>query len=233
MRHGVILICCSLCGIVAPARSQAVSVAPFWVEFDGLLARPVGEFRRHVAGAAGVNVALAVRPGPRRALGVRVELSEWSYGKEARPVPYCLLCGVFLVESVTRHKILALGVGPELTVPIGAFRLALTPQIGISRFRTTTAMEGLGVEDNTSQTNLSTTAFWYGGGIDLSLPFGAKPASLQVGVRFFRNGRVRYLTPAGITENADGSLALSPTVGTADVMQLRFGLAVGATKKKK
>lgn len=232
MRHGVILICCCLCVIVVPARSQAVSVAPFWVEFDGLLARPLGEFGRHVAGAAGLNVSVAVRPGRRRALGIRAEASWWTYGRDTHPMPSCPWC--LGAEVVTRHEVLSIGAGPELTVPIGPLRLGLTPQIGVSRFATTSseALAWFPGAENKTRTILSATTFWYAGGIDLGLPFGAKPASLQIGVRYFHNGRVRYLTRAGITENADGSLALSPTVGAADIMQLRFGLAVGAKKEK-
>jgi hypothetical protein len=237
MRRVVIVIVGCWIGLVAPARPQALSPSPIWVDLDAVLTRPLGEFGRHAGDALGFAGSLVVRFGQRRALAVRAEASAWRYDSETTPIGTCLPCLLIggHAELVTSHTIFTIGVGPELTLPIGPVRLGLTPLIGISRFATRSKVQTsvfffvpAGERD---AGHTSATKLWLGGGADLTVPVrrrrGERPVSAQLGVRYLRNGRVRYVTPSGVSVDADGAVSFAPTVSEANLVQLRLGISVG------
>lgn len=159
-------------------------------------------------------------------------MSELNYGEDTRQIDTSPANRLIALEVVTRNQILSIGVGPEFAVPIGPLWLELAPQLGMSRFSTNSSAQLNGKasgENDPTQTNLSATRFWYGGGAKLSVPVerGEWPLSVQAGVRYLHNGRVRYLTPGGIHQNADGSLSFAPTVSEANLVQLRLGMSLG------
>ena len=195
-------------------------------------ARPVGEFasfvRRGFGGAAHGTLLL----GPSGAFGIRFDGSYMNYGRETvRDV--CALptnCRV-VVDVTTTNNIAFVGAGPQLVAPVGAVRPYVAGQVGWTFIWTNSSIEdadddGGGIYDTR---NHADNTFSYGGvgGVLIPLSVGRSPVSLDLGARYLRNGRVRYLREGDIVDNVAGPPTLDIQRSRADLVTYFVGVSVG------
>ena len=195
-------------------------------------ARPVGEFADFVRrgfGAAGHGTLLL---GPSGAFGIRVDASYMNYGRETvRDV--CALatnCRV-VVDVTTTNNIAFVGAGPMLVAPVGAVRPYAAGQVGWTFIWTNSSIEDADDGDGGlyDTQNYDDHTFSYGGvgGILVPVSFGRTPVSIDVGARYLRNGRVRYLREGDIIDNVGGPPTLDIQRSRADLVTYFVGVSVG------
>jgi hypothetical protein len=78
-------------------------------------------------------------------------------------------------------------------------------------------------------TNFDDGAFLVTAGGGVYLPFMVKGTELAVdlGVRYHRNGTVRYLREGDIQDHPDGSISFTPTQSKANLVTFMVGVSVG------
>lgn len=226
-------------GLAGPAHPQAVARSSLWIGLSGNLTFPLGEYGQHVGKTFGGGAAFVVRLGASRKIGLRAEASNWSE-RETRPIGTCLPCalvGGFAYAEI-RHAVSTIGVGPELNVPIGPARLGINPQVGFSTFQTVVSMQEVFFffipADARRLGKRTTTKAWAGGGANVALPVARwrrHPVWAEIGLRYLHHGQISYVTPAGVTLNADGSLSFSPTASAVNLMQVRAGILAGLRRE--
>ena len=199
------------------------------VGISGTLARPVGEFRNFVSWGGGASLygVYNFKNGP---LGIRFDGSLLSYGHEKLRVPLSLTIQRIWVDVSTDNIITTAGVGPQLTLGAGPVRPYVYGTVGFSYFATVSSVEG--TSDNeafASTTNYDdvTLGLSAGGGLMIQLSRGKRPASLDLSVQSFHNGRMSYLRSGSLLEAADGSISFIPIRSEANLVTFRIGFVVG------
>lgn len=195
-------------------------------------ARPVGEFADYVRRGFGGALHGTYLLGPSGAFGLRLDASYLNYGRETvRDV--CALpsnCRV-IVDVTTTNNIAFVGVGPTLLAPVGAVRPYATGQVGWTFIWTNSSIEDADDGDGGlyDTQNHSDGTFSYGGvaGFLVPLTVGRAPVSLDLGARYLRNGRVRYLREGDIVDNVNGPPTLDIQRSRADLVTYFVGVSVG------
>lgn len=135
-----------------------------------------------------------------------------------------------LLDLETDNVIGSLGVGPQITLGGGPVRVYGFGTIGVGYFATTSTLgDGCGCEPFVGTTNFEdfTLARELGSGLQVRLARRRAPVFLDLGVRYLRNGRTRYLRPQDIVENPDGSVSLRPVESEANLVLFQIGVSVG------
>jgi hypothetical protein len=107
-------------------------------------------------------------------------------------------------EVVAKSQILTLGAGPQVRVRIGTVEPYVTASVGFALFSTDScARDGRTYpEEECSGTvhavNLAFPASAAGAGVRIRLTQGTEPISLDLGARYQRTPRVRYVTQDGL-----------------------------------
>ncbi len=65
-----------------------------------------------------------------------------------------------------------------------------------------------------------------GGGLQIRLGGSRQVLFLDLGARYWHNGRVRYLKEGSIQDNADGTLSFTPIESEANLWLIHLGLSV-------
>ena len=195
-------------------------------------ARPVGDFLHYVRrgfGGAAHGTLLLDRAG---VLGLRVDASYMNYGRETLR-DQCLLqtnCRI-TVDVTTTNNIAFVGVGPSLMVPAGPLRPYVAGQAGWTFIWTNSSISDSDDDDEIAldTQNYNDNTFSYGGvgGILIPVSFGRTPVSLDLGARYLRNGRVRYLREGDIVDNVTGPPTLDIQRSRADLVTYFVGVSVG------
>ena len=207
-----------------PAESRGavgVSVIP---------AQPVGEFADFVGMGWGVNVAGHLNLN--RVLRIRADGGYIQYGRESREI--CLPDCRVRFDEVTTNGIAFGSVGPELMLPTRFLRPYVHAGLGGSYFRTSSHLEGVDDEkDIGDTTNFDDGAFLVtaGGGVYVPFVVRGTEVALDVGLRYHRNGTVRYLREGGIQNLPDGRILFEPTQSRADLVSFMVGVSVGLGRR--
>jgi len=224
------LLCLTLAAVLAPLPLLAQE--PIIEQQSGpdilygghiLVGVPVGEFDRHVGAGLGLagHGVLAIPDAP---IGLRVQGSWLVYGSETYSAP---LIGHVWADVTTENWISSLGVGPQLMARSGALRPYVHAVAGFSYFSTTSEVRGqddfYGFARSTDFDDF-TFSWGFGGGFQLSL---SDSLSLDVGVRYLDNGRVRYLTEGDIYEDDFGDVFLTPRRSEANLVEVVLGVSFG------
>ncbi|HEY0969693.1 MAG TPA: hypothetical protein VGE02_01815 [Gemmatimonadales bacterium] len=197
-------------------------------------AQAVGDFSDYIDhgwGGALHGTFLASESG---ALGIRFDGSYMNYGRETvRDV--CSLPGNcrVTVDVTTTNNVAYAAVGPQLQVPYGPLRPYVAPQVGWTFIWTTSSIEDSDDRDRSplDTENINDNTFSYGGVAGILLPFTTQnvrtPISLDMGVRYMRNGRVRYLREGDIIDNPTGPPTFDIQRSRADLVTYFVGITVG------
>jgi len=228
-----------LAAAAAPLAAQRVPddttlLRPVRAQLGGNLyyARPVGEFADYVRRGFGGALHGTLLLGPSGAFGLRFDGSYLNYGRETvRDV--CALptnCRV-VVDVTTTNNIAFVGAGPMLVAPTGAVRPYAAGQVGWTFIWTSSSIEDADDGDGGlyDTQNFDDNTFSYGGvaGFLVPLTVGRSPVSLDIGARYLRNGRVRYLREGDIIDNVNGPPTLDIQRSRADLVTYFVGVSVG------
>jgi hypothetical protein len=208
------------------------SAAPLRALFGGQFyyAQPLGEFADYIQRGWGGDVSATALVGPSGAFGIRFEGGLMNYGHSRTPV--CLYDCRFDADLTTSNNIAFLQIGPQLVTPTGAVRPYASGTVGWTWMWTTSSLEG--VWDGAtydSNTDFSDNTFSWGGSAGVLVPLtgaGRTPVSLDLGLRYLNNGRLRYLREGDIVERPGGGTPFY-NVQQSDVNLLTYhiGFSVG------
>lgn len=192
--------------------------------------RPVGDFLRYVNEGYGFDAFLRFNIEPQGILSLRMDGGLVVYGNETFRVPLSgTIGGRILVDLTTSNNIVWMGLGPQVTLPLGPIRPYGNASIGFSYFFTESSVEGSESElDFASTTNYSDAAFRYGFGWGILIPFQTTGTEwgIDFGAIYHGNGQVRYLREGGIVDLPDGSIILQPIQSDANLFTYRLGFSV-------
>lgn len=192
--------------------------------------RPVGDFLRYVNEGYGFDAFLRFNIEPQGILSLRMDGGLLVYGNETFRVPLSgTIGGRILVDLTTSNNIVWMGLGPQVTLPLGPIRPYGNASIGFSYFFTESSVEGSESElDFASTTNYSDAAFRYGFGWGILFPFQTTSTewAIDFGAIYHGNGQVRYLREGGIVDLPDGSIILQPIQSDANLFTYRLGFSV-------
>jgi hypothetical protein len=197
------------------------------------VAQPVHEFYQYVRNGVGVAGHGFYRLGGDGAFALRADGGFVTYGRERRSVDL-YFGGGNDGELTTTNNIYWLGVGPQLVAPQGPVRPYANASVGVALFSTTTTLrerrfldEDRELADRVEASDF-TWAAGAGGGVLVPLSRGPRHLTfLDLGARYHRNGRVRYLRRGGITELPDGGTRLDLIESRADLWTFQLGFAFG------
>lgn len=203
------------------------------------LSQPVHEFREST-GATGIGGgAHAVFRDRSGVFGLRADFSGMRYGRERQQVRVFAGTGRVTADLVTNNSAFMLGVGPQLMAPSGALRPYAHATVGGAWLTTTSSINdrsGTNTPGDDREifrtTNLSDGALAGGGGGGLLLRLGRGGGRslgfLDLGARYLRTGRARYLTRGGIRDLPDGTTELDVREGPVSFWTYYVGLSVGS-----
>ncbi len=195
-----------------------------------MLARPVGEFQDFVDWGGGFGVYGVVNFDRGRHIGLRFDGTYVLYGHESFTVPLSFTIPRVGVDVTTTNYIVALGVGPQLTLARGPFRPYVYGTAGFSYFATESSVGGThDYYDFARSTNFDdvTLALTAGGGLLLRLSRGRHPVALDLSAQSTYNGPAEYLRRGGIIDRPDGTIIVRPIRSEANLVVFRAGLAIG------
>lgn len=198
---------------------------------SGFYAQPVGDFADRIKRGWGGEFSGTLLLGDAGFFGLRFDAGGMAYGR--MKTHDCLTPSCLVMVDITTSNNLAYGAaGPQLMVPAGPIRPYVAAQVGWTFLWTDSRVEG---SDNTNQPfastrNFSDNTFSYGGVGGVLIPFnpGAQnPVSLDLGVRYLRNGSVEYLRKGDIIINVGGQPIFNVQRSRADLVTYRVGLSIG------
>jgi opacity protein-like surface antigen len=196
-----------------------------------MVAEPVGEFADVVDTGWGLEGHLRL-PVDERPLSIRLDLGIVEYGRERKRVCLSATVGCRIqVDLVTTNYIAFGSLGPQLGVTRGPIRPYVTAGLGFAYFATESRIEDVDDFDqgHFSTTNFSdfTLALTGTAGFQVQLSSGRTPVSLDLAVRYHRNGDAEYLTENDIVDEPDGSITIFPNRSDANLLTFQLGVSVG------
>lgn len=211
---------------MAPAADTTGPAVPRWhLGLAADLGRPVGAFKKQVDQAGGLQAHLRLRLDHDGLVSLRLQGGWLNYGHESQRT--CLAatpsCRVN-VSLTTVNGVFSLGIGPELSFPLGRLRAYGHGLVGMSRFATLSGLGGGIMPDFVAaDENFGDGGFAWSGGGGIQLPIGRRTA-VDLGVAYQGHGRREYLTAGGITDNLDGSLSFDVRRSSANLFAIRLGI---------
>jgi hypothetical protein len=211
---------------------------------DGVLMNARGSFGRNVDQLGyGIGGHALMRVDPRGILSLRAELATAQYGSEHTDIAYSPYFGGRVgLEVNTRNAVSWVGIGPELTIPLGRVRPYVNGSINYARFSTVSDLKGDGYDQNgnyqSNQTLASsqnqhdgTSARALGAGIHV--PVGPRRwlTDAHLGVRYFDGGEADYLREGSITDNSDGSISFTPLRSRTPFVSYQLGVSVAVPRR--
>ncbi|MFN0100122.1 MAG: hypothetical protein ACKVS7_15745 [Gemmatimonadaceae bacterium] len=189
------------------------------------IGRPVGAFKKQVDNAAGLQAHLRLRLDDQGLVSLRLHGGWLNYGHESLRTCLAATPGCRVNVSLsTANGILMLGIGPEVSVPMGKLRAYGHGLVGMSRFATLSGLGGGILPDFVAaDENFGDGGFVWSAGGGVELPIGRRTA-LDLGVSYQGHGRREYLTAGGITDNADGSVSFDVRRSSASLFAIRLGI---------
>lgn len=207
------------------ADSSAVNVPRWHLGLAAGVGQPVGDFKRNVNNAAGVQGHVLLRLDRYGLASLRLQGGWLNYGHESHrtclgTAPHCRVA----VNMTTTNGILSLAVGPQIAVPLGRVRAYGFGIVGISRFATLSGISGGIMPDVVAaDENFGDSDLVWSGGLGLQIPVHRR-SSLDIGVGYEGHGRRDYLIKGGLTDQPDGSLGFDIRRSRAALFAFRFGV---------
>ncbi|HLZ46453.1 MAG TPA: hypothetical protein VKQ05_12325 [Gemmatimonadales bacterium] len=184
----------------------------FGVNF--IVGEPLGAFRRSGDAAAGLSVFGVTSGG---ALALRLDAGWMVY--DARYQGY----GVSTLSQIG-----TIDAGPQLTIGQGPLRFYGFATVGGSMFWNTASYQGCGCYgSNWFLNGHFTTNTSAGGGLLVGLSSGRTPVAIDIGGRYVRHDKVKYVPAGGLTQNPDGSFTAQTVESPVDMRVLQVGVSIG------
>lgn len=233
MRHGLAALI-GLLSFAAPARSQQPSSPadttgpriPRWhVGLAADVGQPVGEFRRNVTNAVGLQGHALLRLDREGRTSLRLQGGWLNYGHESQRnclerAPRCRVA----VDVTTANGILSLALGPQFSLPLGRVRAYGYGLVGMSRFVTVSGLGGGILPDLVAaDENFGDSGAVWSGGVGLQIPVH-RGTSIDIGAGYMHHGKRDYLIKGGLTDRPDGSLGFDIKRSKADLFAMRIGI---------
>ena len=198
---------------------------------NGYYAKPVGDFADRINQGWGADAHGTLLLGDVGVFGLRVDAGVMGYGRKR--TRECLTTSCLVqVDITTSNNLAYAAVGPELVVPSGPIRPYVAGQVGWTWLWTQSSVEGSNNQDDpfASSTNFSDNTFSYGGVGGVLIPIAQNtrtPVSLDLGVRYLRNGSVEYLRQGDIIINPGNYPTYNVQRSRADLITYHVGVTVG------
>ena len=201
----------------------------------GIYGQPIGEFGENVRRAFGLDGFGTLGIDPRGMFSLRAELGYQQYSSKSEPFVISSGFGLYELESETKSGALTFGIGPQLMAPPGPLRPYVAGTIGFARFATSTSINlpaeysNTGSKETLDQQTVSSDfilSLAASTGIGFQLGFLGRGAMGDLGVRYHRNGKARYVSPEGVQYNGTGTPTVTPTESEADFVVYRIGIIV-------
>ncbi|MDB4882270.1 MAG: hypothetical protein JWL95_1036 [Gemmatimonadetes bacterium] len=228
-RWSVVALALSLAPAAASAQSR------FLVGGAGVYGQPLGEFGQNVKRAFGLDGFGAMAVDPRGIFSLRAELGYQQYSTKSEPFFANTGFGFIELESETKSGVLTMGVGPQLMAPPGPIRPYVAGTIGFARFATGTAINIPADRSNSgtkeelySQTISSDFILSVAGsaGIGFEIPLLGRGVMGDLGVRYHRNGRAKYVSSEGVVYSGTGTPTVTATESEVSFVVYRVGVVV-------
>jgi len=204
------------------------------VGIQAIVVQPTGEFRDYVDLGGGLRGAIRLDLDDTGILGLRIEAGGMTYGRETKRVCLSETVGCRItVDLTTSNNVFMMGVGPELTLPIGPFDVFGSLLGGFSYFATSSSVQGTSDDTPFASSENYGDGGWawnWGGGIRLPIVRGRTPVALEVGLSHQRNGRREYLTRGDIRELPGGAIELDVKRSDADFLTWGIGVFIGRSR---
>lgn len=198
------------------------------------VSQPLGEFRH--GGRVGFGVAGfgSISVDPAGIFGLRLEGGAQNYGTSSlRTTQPGFGFYTTQLRQTTSNDIFWLGVGPQVTIPLGPVRPYGFATVGGANFSTTTSLQyalygdPYGLNREFQSTDLSNWALARAAGGGVRVRFGTagrRAAYIDVGARWQRVNDVRYLAPGAVPADVDpNTLAIH---GRADFVTYHLGVSL-------
>jgi hypothetical protein len=208
-----------------------------WIfNLAGLLAVPVGDFRKDEKIGGGLEVAVGFQPFRRQPLVLRGSMGGLMYERYNNndDDEICDFFGnnceqVTLFYDSQHHFLSFIQAGPEFMATDGRWRPYAYALAGVSFFNSTASYgdaddSGSGTRNLFSSHNFSTS---YAVGVRRVTQTFGREGGLDLSARFVRNAKARYLTENGVYRDASGNFAISPRSGAASLLIIQVGITGG------
>jgi opacity protein-like surface antigen len=201
-----------------------------YVGAELLVANPTGAFAENVGTGFGIGGFGRYALDEAGVLSLRADLGFVQYGRETIRICVTVPCRV-TGDLTTENNIVFGGVGPELGVAGGPFRMYGNLSAGFAYFQTKSSVEGASNDGDpfASSTNFddATFAWMAGGGVQIRVSSGRHPVDIDVGARYHGNGEAEYLRKGDIQDLPDGSVVIRPRRSETNLWTFRLGVSVG------
>ena len=207
-----------------------------WVfGLSGLGGFPVGEFKTHEDGGAGLEAMAGFQPFRRQPLVVRGGFNWLQYGalyaRGLQDVCDDYSCWTeFVTYQARSHSMLGLQGGAELMATDGTWRPFAFALTGYSWFRSNSRVPSSSpYEDDHEETLFSARnrSSAYGAGLRRVTTMIGREMGFELSARLTRNPDARYVTEDGVVQNPDGSYTVTPNEGRADFVGVHVGFWIG------
>jgi len=227
-----------LAGAADSAPAQVIDARPRkfsdqWIfEGSGFAGFPTGDFRKDEKIGGGLNLSVALQPFRRQPLALRMDLGGMIYDglENDEDQEVCDFfgnnCQNETVFYDNRHHYMSfVQAGPEFFATDGKVRPYAFALGGVTFFNSTAAYGPTGTGQSNTRSlftsqNVSST---YGVGLRFVTKNYGREGGFDIGVRFMRNAKARYLTDKGVYRRADGSYDVSARQGAANVLMIHIG----------
>jgi hypothetical protein len=223
--------------VLEPVQIQKKKTDLITFSFSFFGSVPMGDFRNHENGGGGADMVLGFQPFRREPLIIRAQVAGLLYDG-ASATGYQDVCDEFnscwtetVQYNARNHSMLMLHAGPEIMATDGTWRpfgYALGGWTFFNSWVNLKPESPSGPDPETS--NLFSSRNFssiYGAGIRRVGTHIGRETGFELSTRFVRNANARYLTEQGVYRNPDGTYAVSPRTGAANVLGFHFGFWIG------
>ena len=198
---------------------------------------PVGAFHRNEDGGGGLGLEGAYALDRARHFALRVEGGFLAYGYVTGDVnvPEYDEFGTYLGNTnqsyaVRQHIMYSLDVGPEVTALRGRVRPYGFATAGYSFFRSSVNVRPPAYAGDSGDdfTIFNSGNFAWSTGLGMRVAaHDARSGTFDIGIRFRRNARARYVNDRSLSSIPDGSVLVRPFYGSANVITIYAGAWIG------
>ena len=219
--------------ILAPRQPKWTDKWNFGIGGHGGI--PVGEFREHEDGGAGLDLFLGFQPFRREPLSIRGNMQFMQYGSLPATglQDVCDSFGCYTEEvryNARTHQMYLFQGGPEIMATDGKWRPYAFALAGVTVFNsseTIAADQSSGQPETHSFFTSSNFSTSYGGGIRRVGTRWGRETGFEISARYTRNAKAEYLTEKDIALQPDGSSIATPQRGFANLVGISIGFWVG------
>jgi hypothetical protein len=219
----------------ASSASRQGGIGAEWLRrssfnLSAVQSRPQGVFGRNVGLGYGADGAYLLRLDDAGIWSLRASVGGVSYGSTSRRTSFSETVGDrVMVDVVTRHYIVPMSIGPQVSWPTGIVRPYANAGLGAQAFFTQSQVEGTSTElaiASTTNHSAATAAWTVGGGVYLPLRVGRTSVQLDFGAQYVGGGTARYLNAGSIVDRPDSHITVTPLESRTPMTVIRLGARV-------